>query len=452
MNAFERERSYGKLILIIAAVVVVVASVVTAAVFLTRDKPGPITPKYRGPTTLTEHDTLYFTVEPHGPELPYDVKNGEILKNDTFGASMARLGYDPVFVETLSDLLRGTFSFSKCRPGDTYEVMTEKDGTLLKFAYQASPVDVYVVERAEGGRYDAYREEFQEEMRVEWVTGRIDNSLYEAVIAAGEDPSLAMQMANEVFAWDIDFYTEAQKGDFFKVAVEKYYSGDYLIRYGRIMAAEYNGQVGKKQVFFWKDPTGKDGYYSALGVAARRVFLRSPLKYAHVSSSFGRRFHPILRRAKMHNGVDYAAAIGTPVWCVCDGTVMASGYRGGLGNAVTIKHTGGYVSTYGHLSRITAGVRSGAHVKQGTVIGNVGSTGMSTGPHLHFALQQNGKFINPQKKVAPPTEPIPARFMAAFKDSIKSWVSKLDDVKVPEIRVAPAVTGPESPARAGEGG
>ena len=424
------QRSRRRLVWIAAAAAVLLCAAVVAGVFaLSGGGSRPIRPFYRGPSTLTPNDTISIISSMHGPELPYIEKRGEIRAGDTFGASLGRLGFSPAFMEDVQTLISGVFSFNRCRPGDFFTVRTDPQGNLLKFAYQASPIDVYVVERTDDGKFEAYKEEFEEEMRLETVVGRIDSSLYEAVTAMGEDPELAMKIANEVFAWDIDFYTEAQKGDVFKLVVEKYYSGNYFIKYGRIMAAEYAGEIGKKQAFSWRDPTGQYGYYNALGVATRRVFLRSPLKYAHVTSRFGMRFHPILGTHKMHRGVDYGAAMGTPVWAVADGVCESAGWNGGLGNAVKIRHSSGYESVYGHMSRITQGLRAGGRVRQGTVIGNVGSTGLSTGPHLHFSLLQGGKFINPLKKVAPPTEPIPAAYLAAFKEAIKPWIVRLAEIR-----------------------
>jgi len=435
----------------IAAVVALAASGTLLIIFSAFGGRGKIVPVFRGPDTLSKGDVLFDGLEMNGPESPYNFKAGEIFRNDTFVDAMRRAGFDAAFTEDVSWKMKGVLNSGRCMPGDTFEVKTDKAGKLLRFEYRSSPVEVYVYEQGPDGRFVAYKEEFEEEKKIEWVTGKIDNSLYEAVIAAGEDPGLSMMIANEVFAWDIDFYTEAQKGDTFKIAVEKYVSGDYFIKYGRILAAEYSGNIGTKQAFYWVDPKGKGEYYNGQGIATRRVFLRSPLKYAYVTSSFGMRFHPILQKKRMHTGVDYGAAIGTPVWAIADGVVINSGYRGGLGNAVTIKHRGGYVSTYGHMSKISPKARTGKQVRQSTVIGNVGSTGLSTGPHLHFSLALNGKFINPRKKVAPPVEPIAAQYLASFKEGIKPWIEKLADVKVQEIKIAPAKSNHIS-QRLGQGG
>jgi murein DD-endopeptidase MepM/ murein hydrolase activator NlpD len=414
------------------------------------DKPPPYAPVFLGPMTLAPHDVPSDSTAIHGPELPYVVKSGEIRPGDTFSGAAERVGIPAALVDRIASRMKPVLAFSKVMPGDVFEAQFDLSGGLLRFEYQVSPVEVYVLEHGEDGEFDAFKEEFEEEMKVVWVTGTIESSLYETVIAINEDPELAMKIANEVFAWDIDFYSEAQKGDVFKVAVEKYVSGDYLIRYGRILAAEYAGGIGKKQSFFWRDPLGNAGYYNAQGVATRRVFLRSPLKYAHVTSRFGKRFHPILKRFKPHHGVDYGASTGTPVWAVADGAVASAGWNGGLGYAVKVKHSGGYTSLYGHLSKIAGGVRAGARVRQGQVVGAVGSTGLSTGPHLHFALLLDGSYVNPLRRVAPPTEPIPAKHLAAFKEAIRPWVEELEKVPAP-APTAPSFFFPPAEANAGGG-
>lgn len=418
---------------------------------LVGDKPPPYAPIFRGPTTLGPHDVLSDSTAMHGPDLPYVSKTGVIRPGDTFSGAAQRAGLPGTLVEHVAAQMKGVVSFSKVMPGDVFEAQLDLSGELRRFEYQVSPVEVYVLEKDGDGAFEAFKEEFEEEMKVVWVTGTIESSLYETVIAVNEDAELAMKIANEVFAWDIDFYSEAQRGDVFRVAVEKHVSGDYLIRYGRILAAEYAGGIGKKQSFFWRDPSGNSGYYNAHGVATRRVFLRSPLKYAHVTSRFGKRFHPILKRFKPHHGVDYGASTGTPVWAVADGAVVSAGWNGGLGNAVKVVHSGGYTSIYGHLSRVSGGVRAGTRVRQGQVVGAVGSTGLSTGPHLHFSLLHDGSYVNPLKRVAPPTEPIAARHMPAFKEAIRPWVAELEKAPPPSAPPLPSFPFPPAEASTGAG-
>ena len=183
--------------------------------------------------------------------------------------------------------------------------------------------------------------------------------------------------------------------------MEKVLSKGRLLRYGEVLAAEYQGEsVGTKRVFRWQLPDGEWSYFQEDGTSARKAFLKSPLKFAHVTSRFGRRFHPVLQYLKAHKGVDYAAAVGTPVWAVADGTVTARQHRPG-GNTVCVRHRNGLETCYLHLSSYGRGVRGGARVSQKQVIGYSGNTGRSTGPHLHFAMKRDGAFVNPLNQKFP---------------------------------------------------
>jgi murein DD-endopeptidase MepM/ murein hydrolase activator NlpD len=217
----------------------------------------------------------------------------------------------------------------------------------------------------------------------------------------------------DIFAWDLDFHTEIQKGDSFGVAVEKMYLDGRFIRYGRILAAEF--VRGPRHLHaVWFDEGGAPGYYASDGTSLRKAFLRSPLKYTRISSGFSfARLHPILGTVTPHLGIDYAAPAGTPVVASADGIVTLAGWYGGFGQAVRLRHPTGYETLYGHLSRI--GVRPGQRVSQGTVVGSVGSTGLATGPHLDYRISRNGVFLNPLTVKLPPAEPIPPTEEHAFE-------------------------------------
>jgi murein DD-endopeptidase MepM/ murein hydrolase activator NlpD len=189
-------------------------------------------------------------------------------------------------------------------------------------------------------------------------------------------------------------------------------------------AASYRGeQVGEKRVFRYQFPNGMVSWFQQDGSSARKSFLKSPLKYTHVTSGFGNRFHPVLQYFKEHNGVDYQAAVGTPVWAVSDGTVTRAGNFGPNGNLVCLKHLNGFETCYAHLSKVM--VRNGQHVSQKQVIALTGSTGRSTGPHLHFALKRSGAFLNPLNQKFPRAEPIPKDQLARYRETITPYVEKL---------------------------
>jgi murein DD-endopeptidase MepM/ murein hydrolase activator NlpD len=254
----------------------------------------------------------------------------------------------------------------------------------------------------------------------------VATSLYDAAVTAKEDPTIAMALA-DVFAWDIDFYVDVRKGDRVRCLVEKVLSKGRLLRYGEVLAAEYQGDaVGTKRVFRWQLPDGEWSYFQEDGTSARKAFLKSPLKFAHVTSRFGMRFHPVLEYLKAHQGVDYAAAVGTPVWSVADGTVTLAGNTGAGGNSLCVRH--GTVSrpATSICPRTGRGSATGARVSQKQVIGYSGNTGRTTGPHLHFAMKRNGAFVNPLNQKFPRNEPVPATLLALFRAAVAPIAASLD--------------------------
>jgi len=238
------------------------------------------------------------------------------------------------------------------------------------------------------------------------------------------------------FDVDIDFHTELQKGDSFKVAVEKMYLDGRLSRYGRILSAEFvQGDRTLRAVRY--DGQESQGYYAPDGTPLRKAFLRSPLKFSRISSGFTQsRFHPILKTMRPHYGVDYAAPIGTPVMASGDGVVILAGWDGGYGKAVKIRHPNGYQTLYGHLSRIN--VKAGQRVSQEQYIGAVGMTGLATGPHLDYRMIKGGVFLNPLKIQSPRAEPVPRGERAAFEATRDRVLALLERVPTTDVRMASA--------------
>jgi murein DD-endopeptidase MepM/ murein hydrolase activator NlpD len=238
--------------------------------------------------------------------------------------------------------------------------------------------------------------------------------------AAGEQDPLTLAFA-EILAWEVDFYKDVREGDRFKVVVEKIYKGDQFIRYGALHAVEY--QRGEKII---RGIRYKEDYYSEKGISLRKAFLKAPLRFNRISSKFSlARKHPILGGVRPHYGVDYAAPPGTSIWAVADGTVTSCGWNSGFGNQVVLRHMNGYTTCYGHLSSFGPGIRRGARVKQKQIIGYVGSTGLSTGPHLDYRLTKDGQFRNPLKETFIPGAPIEKREMEIFgkeRDKMLAWL------------------------------
>jgi murein DD-endopeptidase MepM/ murein hydrolase activator NlpD len=275
-----------------------------------------------------------------------------------------------------------------------------------------NPTTMLEVTRAADGLRTQQRA-VSEAPRLVYKSATIRSSLFAATDAAGIPDAIAMQLAR-VFATDIDFHTDLRKGDRFSVVYEMIYDSGELVAPGRIIAAEFvNGGRPYEAVLF-RDDEGLDGYYSLDGTNRAKAFLRSPVEFSRVSSGFGARFHPIFNNWRAHTGVDFAAPRGTRVLATADGQVVSAGMRGGYGNAVEIRHGSGITTLYGHLSAFVAGIRTGARVRQGEVIGYVGMTGYATGPHLHYEFKVAGIHQDPLRVALPKADPVPARLKSKF--------------------------------------
>lgn len=363
------------------------------------------------------------------PERAYEVRSDRIQRNDTIVAALGRVGVDVAVSNDLVKALDGIFDFRKANVGDELRVTVENDALQL-FEYRRGPVEEYRVER-QGDRFVGAARQFVVEKETVKIEGTLETSLWDAIAGAGGDPVVAVSLA-DVLAWDVDFYLDPRKGDSFRFIIERYVNEGRTVRWGDVVAAEYDGQlVGKKRVFRYPNPTtGALEYYAENGGAAKRAFLKSPLKFAFISSKFGSRFHPVLKYVKQHAGVDYAAGTGTPVWAIADGTVTRAGWDAACGNMVSIRHNNGLDSVYCHFSKIASGVRAGSRVAQKSVIGFVGSTGRSTGPHLHFAVRRGGQFINPLSLKFPPSDPLPSSELPKFAEAIAPIIDELADSKL----------------------
>ncbi len=246
------------------------------------------------------------------------------------------------------------------------------------------------------------------------ITGTIRNSLYQSLIDQGEKISLIAAFT-EIFDWEIDFFSEPQPGDSFFILVEKKFVDSLLVGYAPIIAARYKGMTGDFYAFRFTDPEGNTEYYNLEGQSLRKIFLKSPLRFSRITSFFGRRFHPIRRIPARHQGIDYAAPTGTPVACVADGRIVSAGWSGGYGRLVIVGHRDGYETRYGHLSGFARGIRTKAPVSQGQIIGYVGSTGMSTGPHLHYEVRKYGSPVNPLRLNPPRVSAVKLAYLPLFR-------------------------------------
>jgi murein DD-endopeptidase MepM/ murein hydrolase activator NlpD len=318
---------------------------------------------------------------------------------------------------------RSHLDFRRLKPGEALEFHHDVSGTVTRVVYRQSPVDIVEAWR-DGEAWTASRRDVPVDHRVVLVAGTLRESLFESMEALGEQAQLVLDFA-EIFAWDFDFASDSKPGDRFRMLVEKVYTGEQFVKYGRVLAAEYQSE-GKTHIgIYFRDKEG-GGYYTPAGESLRRAFLKSPLEFTRISSrySYGRR-HPILGGVRPHLAVDYAAPHGTPVWAVADGTVEFAGWKGGNGNTVILRHRANFKTMYNHLSRFGKGIRAGAKVTQRQPIGYVGSTGLSTGPHLDYRVIKDGRFVNPLKETFLPGKPISPTSRPAFNDARDSLLGQL---------------------------
>ena len=359
----------------------------------------------------------------------------KVPSGENFAAALQKFGLSAEEAANASAAAQRTFNLRQVRAGNIITVGRSVEGALREIDYKIDADRMLKIVPEERG-FTAQIREIPSRMEIAAVAGRVDDSLFNAVEDAGESAELAMHMA-QIFGYDLDFYTDPRKGDTFRIVLEKKkYANGQTAGYGKILAAEYENAGRKYQALLFHDPTGRPGYYSAEGKSLQKAFLRSPLKFgAPVTSHFSRaRFHPILKTYRPHMGTDYGAPVGTPVQTIGSGRVVFAGRRGGEGNMVQIAHSNGYETMYLHLSRMF--VRSGAHVEIGKTIGLVGSTGLSTGPHLDFRILQKGQYKNFEKLGLPPSDPVSKKNLPEFAALREKWLPVLKNPEILQASVA----------------
>ena len=351
------------------------------------------------PTAATTLDRL--TVDPltayHPPFQTF------VASGDTIESVCRRLAGDDWVV--WRDVLVDEIDPKRLFPGTEFRGTLTPSGTLERLEVVFDSRNEVHLEASVQGILVARVERpiVSEVLRLE---GEVESSLFGAMDSAGGDPELAVQIA-QIYQWDIDFLRDIRKGDTFVVVADRQTVDGEFYGWGTVFATRFINDGRTLDAVVYPDDSGRLGYYDLEGQPLRKQFLRSPLKFSRVTSRFSMsRFHPVLRRRMPHYGVDYGAPTGTPVHVTADGTVTLAARNGGGGNMVTVRHTNGYVTNYLHLSRYGKGVRRGTRVSQGQVIGYVGSTGLSTGPHLDYRVTLNGKWINPLAISSPAVKPL----------------------------------------------
>lgn len=376
------------------------------------------------------------------PEPQVCLLEGKVQSGQTFTV-LAKDFFSSAEIYHLAKECESIFSLSRLAAGHAYAITT-KDGGFQDFEYEINADEKLSITKTADG-FEVTRVPIEYDIVMERIDGRVDSSLYAAVAATGETPELAVRLA-DIFAWDVDFVREIRGGDTFSVLVEKRSREGEFAGYGRILAAEFVNQGTAHRGYLFEAVDGRPDYYDKDGRSLRKAFLKAPLDFRRISSSFSnRRLHPVLKIYRPHHGIDYAAPVGTPVKAAGDGTVIKALRDRNAGRYVKIRHANGYESTYMHLSRFGRSIRRGVKVRQGQVIGYVGSSGLSTGPHLDFRMKKDGRYINPAALKCPPAAGVPKERMTDFLGVAEQLRVQLTEGRVMEAQGQPGEPGPVTP-------
>jgi murein DD-endopeptidase MepM/ murein hydrolase activator NlpD len=350
------------------------------------------------------------------------VREDRFQRGDTISALLERLEVDQA--ERLLRSREAMRPFRLLRPGTTVQARTAEDGSLISMWFIGARDQLISIEGA-GDGFTTSEQPAELTRRIQMISGEIKSSLFAATDAAGLSDSVATQIA-DVFAGDVDFHRDLRRGDKFTVVFETFAHLGRPVKSGRVLAAEFINQKKSYRAVWFQDAEGHGGYYTPEGKNLRKAFLRSPLEFSRITSGFAMRFHPILQQWRAHKGVDYGAPTGTRVKATGDGVVEFVGRQSGYGNVVVLRHGGGIMTTYGHLSRFANGVRKGARVGQGELVGFVGQTGWATGPHLHYEFRVHNQHRNPLTIAFPAAQPVAPERMAAFRVVSEPLAARLD--------------------------
>ena len=363
-----------------------------------------------------EADSVSEVYEYNIPISRFRKVEGSIRRGEFFSTLMTRLGASQSDIYALDAKSKGVFDMRQIKVGyhyHAYYAPGEPD-TLAYVVYEKDNASYVVFSLRDSLSVQVFEKDITSE--IDYVEVEINYSLWQDIIDAGAPALLAISLA-DIYAWSIDFFG-LQKGDSFRAVYEKTVCDGEILDVEKVLYAEFR-HGGDAYRSYWFDNGTGNYYWNEKGESMRKAFLKAPLSYTRISSGFTySRRHPITRKVRPHTGIDYAAPTGTEVMSIGDGVVVYKGYKRAEGNMVKIKHNSVYTSAYLHLSRYGKGLNVGDRVRQGQVIGYVGSTGYSTGPHLDFRIWKNGTPINPLKMESPPAEPLAEVDMPAFKESM----------------------------------
>jgi murein DD-endopeptidase MepM/ murein hydrolase activator NlpD len=379
-----------------------------------------------------DNNAVVQTGQTEEANLPGEWHKVTIKSGDSLARLFSRQDIPP---RQLHDILASGGAAKKLTriyPGQVLRMRTTPEDGLLELRYEIDALSEVVVRHSDEG-YESRLVEREPERRMLQAAGRIDSSLFLAAQKASLPENLTMELAG-IFGWDIDFALDIRQGDQFAVLYEGLYLDGERIGTGNILAAEFTNQGKLHRAVRYTDARGHTDYYAPDGHSMRKTFLRTPVAFTRISSRFSNgRKHPILNRIRAHKGVDYAAPTGTPVKATGNGKIVLRGKKGGYGNTVVIQHGSNYSTLYGHLNNFARGEKIGDRVQQGEIIGYVGSTGLATGPHLHYEFRINGVHRNPLTVKLPEAAPLPKQFREDFKLATENLIAQLELVKTQTV-------------------
>jgi len=361
------------------------------------------------------------------PAKPFKTHSVAVKKGDTLTHIFRRVGLGAKAVHQVTQQKSKVKALTRLTPGQNFDISVTNEKELEQLVYHINKTQKLIIKKR-GESYDIQKVDRNYDARISFAKGTITSSLFDAANKAGLSDNLTMDLAY-IFGWDIDFALDIRKGDQFVVMYEELYLDGERIADGNILAAEFINQGQSYKAVRYTDKNHNSNYYSETGRSMRKAFLRSPVDFSRISSRFGKRKHPILKKRKSHKGVDYAASRGTPIKASGDGKIVWRGRKGGYGKTVIIKHGSRYSTLYAHMKSYNRKAKLGKKVKQGQVIGYVGSTGRATGPHLHYEFRVNGVHRNPLTVKLPNAASIKESFKSDFLLKSRPLIAQLSLIK-----------------------
>ncbi len=381
-------------------------------------------------TTQQAEQPAEKPLEPVAEAAPVDpyTKLITVANGDTLSTVFQKAGLTPAHLHEALSSSKDAKRFGQLKIGQELEVKLTQDGGLQHLQSKLSDLETITLSKTEKG-FEFKRDLTKPTVRSAYARGVIDSSLFVSAKRAGLSHNLTMDLAN-VFGYDIDFAQDLREGDEFEVIYEQKVVNDKKVGDGNILAARFVNRGKPFTAVRYTNKQGSTSYYTADGNSMRKAFIRTPVDFARISSRFSMgRFHPILNKIRAHKGVDYAAPRGTPIKAAGDGRVQLAGRRGGYGNTIIIQHNKTYTTLYGHMQGFAKGVRTGSMVKQGQVIGYIGTTGLSTGPHLHYEFQVKGQHVDPLSQKMAMADPISGPDKTRFMQMSKPLMAQMDQEK-----------------------